>query len=392
MNDLKTHYSHFLSTQKGVLHFAAHSHHFWPDVSREGHLLAWEDAALLNDHKWEKIFNEVIPTFQKHLARMLNIHDHSMIALAPNTHDLLIKVFSPLLLKGLKVLTTDSEFHSFSRQLQRWEEVHTELEVSRLSSQTFMTQPETFYTQLSQKARECDVLFLSHVFFNSGIALDLKRLEDIILKLPASVIVILDGYHGTGAIPTDLSRLEGRIYYLGGGYKYLQAGEGAGFMLTPKNNLQPTLTGWFAEFADLSKAKKGKIAFAENGMRYWGSTLDPSAWYRFNAVWDFFESKNINVEKIHQRIREHQLLFIDNLTRESILKNCEALFTLPLNHHGHFLTFKAQSLSEAEEIEKILKNRMVIIDRRGDRLRFGFGLYQDSTDVLELISRLKPSI
>lgn len=392
MNNVKAYYSHFLSTQKDVLHFAAHSHHFWPDVSRQGHMQAWEDAALMNDHKWEKIFHEVIPTFQKHLAKMLNIHDHSMIALAPNTHDLLIKVFSPLLLKSLKVLTTDSEFHSFSRQLQRWEEVYPTLSVHRISTQSLMSHPETFYTELSKHAPDCDVLFLSHVFFNSGIALDLKRLEEIILKLPASVIVVLDGYHGSGAIPTDLSRLEGRIYYLGGGYKYLQAGEGAGFMLTPKNNLQPTLTGWFAEFADLSKAKKGKIAFAENGMRYWGSTLDPSAWYRFNAVWDFFESKKMNVEKIHQKIREQQLLFIENLTEENLLQDCEALFTLPLDFHGHFLTFKAPSLSDGEEIEKTLKYRKVIIDRRGDRLRFGFGLYQDSTDVLELVARLKLSV
>jgi selenocysteine lyase/cysteine desulfurase len=389
MSETKSFYSHFLGSQSGKLHFAAHSHHFWPDVSRAGHLEAWEDAALMNDAKWEKIFNTVIPRFQQHLAKMLQVRDHTMIALAPNTHDLLIKVFSPLLQKPLRVLTTDSEFYSFSRQLRRWEEVHHGLKVTRVSTENFLTASKAFYLELAEKARECDVLFISQVFFNSGLALDLVELKRIIDTLAVSTVVIIDGYHATGAIPTDLSELEGRVYYLGGGYKYLQAGEGAGFMLAPRNELLPTLTGWFAEFADLSNAKKGSVPFAENGMKYWGSTFDPCAWYRFNAVWDFFEKMNLNVDKIHQQIREYQLFFIQHLPAHSLLERCQPLFSQSLDHHGHFLTFRASSLEEGAAIEETLKERGVTIDRRGDRLRFGFGLYQDRTDILSLINRLK---
>ncbi len=162
-------------------------------------------------------------------------------------------------------------------------------------------------------------------------------------------------------------------------------------MLTPKNDLLPTLTGWFAEFADLSNAKKGTVAFAENGMKYWGSTFDPSAWYRFNAVWDFFEKMQLNVDKIHQQIRENQLFFLQHLPTHSLLEKCQPLFSQTLDHHGHFLTFKASSLEEGAAIEGMLKQRRVTIDRRGDRLRFGFGLYQDRTDILELLARLKPT-
>jgi PAS domain S-box-containing protein len=34
------------------LHFAAHSHHYWPDVARDTHTRAWDDAARLADDKW----------------------------------------------------------------------------------------------------------------------------------------------------------------------------------------------------------------------------------------------------------------------------------------------------------------------------------------------------
>ena len=37
------------------LHFAAHSHHLWPDASFDGQVDAWNDAAWLADRKWERI-------------------------------------------------------------------------------------------------------------------------------------------------------------------------------------------------------------------------------------------------------------------------------------------------------------------------------------------------
>ena len=57
------------------LHFAAHSHHLWPDASFDGQVQAWNDAALLADHKWDKIFGEVIPEAQRHIARELALPD-----------------------------------------------------------------------------------------------------------------------------------------------------------------------------------------------------------------------------------------------------------------------------------------------------------------------------
>ena len=56
--------------------------------------------------------------------------------------------------------------------------------------------------------------------------------------------------------------------------------------------------------------------------------------------------------------------------------------TLLLNdpgQHGHFYTFKLGSTSEVAELAAFLKENGIMTDYRGDRLRFGFGLYQNST-------------
>ena len=52
---------------------------------------------------------------------------------------------------------------------------------------------------------------------------------------------------------------------------------------------------------------------------------------------------------------------------------------------GHFLSFRR---NDASEIANHLAARNVIVDHRGDRLRFGFGAYHDTSDVEALLTHL----
>ena len=86
------------------------------------------------------------------------------------------------------------------------------------------------------------------------------------------------------ATPTDLSRVADRVFYMAGGYKYAMAGEGACFLHAPPDFCpRPVVTGWFAEFGDLS-GPPGGVRYRRDGGRFWGATFDCSALYRFNAV------------------------------------------------------------------------------------------------------------
>jgi selenocysteine lyase/cysteine desulfurase len=392
MKGYKHYYQHFLNANPHELHFAAHSHHFWPDVTRAAQLQAWDDAARFNDRKWEHLFSEVIPKVQKHIADILNLKSPEMIALAPNTHDLLVRLFSELLLRPkLTVLTTDSEFHSFSRQLHRWEEAHSHLSVTRVKTLSLLELREEFIAQLQEQFSKHQVVFLSQVFFNSGLALTQEELLRLINSAPKETVIIIDGYHGFAALPLDLSSVEGRIFYLGGGYKYAQGGEGVGFMVVPHGAWRPVITGWFAEYAKLSSPRAGEVGYSDDGMAFWGATLDPSGWYRFNATWDLFQEIDLSVEKIHQHIVNLQTVFLDHYQQNpSALAGLTPLFQHPFPLHGHFLTFEARDTSEATlHREKWLKNG-VYVDQRGARLRFGFGLYHDRTDIPELFRRLSP--
>lgn len=391
LSNPKQYYSRFLKGHEGKLHFAAHSHHFWPDVSRDAQIAYWDDCSIHSDNKWEKIFSETIPKTQKHIARILNLKDHEQIVLAPNTHELSTRLLSLFLgQKDLKILTTTNEFHSWRRQFLRLSEI-PEIQIKQVDSTQFPKERASFLNQMkSELSKNYHLVFLSQVFFDSGSALTDEEIKSLVDETPSTTIFVIDGYHGFAAIPCDLSKLEGRIFYLGGGYKYAQGGEGIGFMVAPKGNWRPAYTGWYADHAHLSKVPGSQVGYSDNAMAFMGATQDPSGFYRFNAVWDLFESKSIDVQNIHQYVLGLQTLFLENLPKTFIKTwALTPLYDQNLPWHGHFLTFEAPTPEAAEKCQESLLSNHIIIDRRGPRLRFGFGLYQNEADVIELSRRLK---
>ena len=390
LSNPKQYYTRFLKGHEGKLHFAAHSHHFWPDVTRDAQIAYWDDSAIHSDEKWGKIFSDTIPRTQKHIANILHLKDHKQIVLAPNTHELSTRLLSLFLgKKDLKILTTTNEFHSWRRQFLRLSEI-PEIQIHQVDSTKFPFDHKSFLSEMkTELAKNYDVVFLSQVFFDSGSALTDQEVQALVDMTPASTLFVLDGYHGFAAIPCNLSKLEGRIFYLGGGYKYAQGGEGVGFMVIPKGHWRPAYTGWYADHAHLAKPAGPQVGYSDDGMAFMGATQDPSGFYRFNAVWDLFESKGIKVQAIHDYVQNLQKIFLKDLPTAFLEAwSLKGLFDQNLAWHGHFLTFEAPTVEAAEKCHQTLADQHILIDRRGSRLRFGFGLYQDQNDVSELLARL----
>ena len=372
-------YSRFIAANPNRQHFACHSHYFWPDVTRDAHLQYWDDSARYVDEKWAFFFEECVPQVQQKIANILNIPDPQQIAFAPNTHELLYRLMSCFdWQKPIRVLTTDSEFHSFSRQIARMEE-SGQVIVDRVKTQPFDTFQQRFETAI--KAHHYDLVFFSHVFFNSGVAVsDLMAIVDCVSS-PDTMIVI-DGYHGFMAKPTDLSQISKRAFYLAGSYKYAQGGEGACFIVAPSNSdLRPVYTGWYAEFGALSEAKSGQVQYSKTAMRFAGATMDFSALYRLRAVLTMLEAEGLSVDKIDAYIRHCQRQFLLQLEQvQHPILNIGALLQLTPDNHGHFLTFKLPSADITAQLSEHLRDNGVLTDYRGDRLRFGFALYHNPED------------
>ncbi len=379
MNKYKSLYSKFLKANEGKIHFACHSHHYWPDCTREAQLEYWEDSCKMIDNKWEYILTEKVGTAQRLLSDHLNFNRPNDITFAPNTHELVTRILSSFSGK-IKILTTDSEFYSFSRQLNRY------IEADLIDATVIPTLPiETFQERFSKASHEgFDVVFTSHVFFNSGLAIkDLNLLVEEISKNNSTIII--DGYHGFMALPVDLSKIGDKIFYIAGSYKYVGAGEGCCFMTIPKNcNLRPLNTGWFAEVSTLENVNDNEVAYPKDGMRFAGSTLDYTALYRLVSVLELFKEENINSSLIHKHVQECQKSFLkilDKINHPHLNRN--NLLVDDIDHHGHFLTFNLESTELVNSIREKLESNGVLTDSRKNRLRFGFSLYHDHTEYSE---------
>ncbi|UXR64556.1 aminotransferase class V-fold PLP-dependent enzyme [Bdellovibrio bacteriovorus] len=377
-------YQRFLAAHTSELHFACHSHHYWPDCSREAHLQYWDDSCKYVDDKWGYIFSTKIPQAQKLIAEQLKISCPEQIVFAPNTHEFVFRLLSSLnWKKSLKILTTDSEFYSFDRQINRLSEM-AEFEVVKIPTLPFETFHERFEAALLSES--WDLVFFSQVFFNSGLVADIPRL---VAKAPASAIVVVDGYHAFMAVPTDLSSVQERIFYLAGSYKYAQGGEGACFLYVPSSTRhRPLFTGWFAELSHLS-AVGNEVGYPTDALQYAGSTMDFSGLYRLIATLETFKKEGLTTEAIHQWVHRNQMLFLQKLSGKShpLLQRSKVLMHNP-DHHGHFLTFELPSTEDTQKMVKELASKGIKTDSRGNRLRFGFGLYHDEQDIQELIRRI----
>ncbi len=366
-------YSRFLSEHKNEWHFACHSHHYWPDVTRAAHIQYWDDSAKFVDDKWNIIFSEKIPRTQKLIANTLNLDHPAQIVFAPNTHEFVARLLSCLDINyPQKIVTTDSEFYSFDRQCKRYSEM-SGVDLVKVPRAPF----DTFNERFSEACQSADFIFFSQVAFNSGVAID--NLDELIESLPEAPIKVVDGYHGFMAVPTNLSRIQNKVFYLAGSYKYAQGGEGCCFMSVPKDcALRPLNTGWFAKFDDLSSEQSELIGYSEDGMRFAGSTMDYSALYRLLAVLDKFDEENITVHKIHKHVQAVQQAFLEHLdTQNHIQLNRDNLIHHDLSQHGHFYAFDMQTHEKANRLADTLDMQGVKTDYRKERLRFGFALYHN---------------
>lgn len=370
-------FSRALAAAPERLHFAAHSHHLWPDASYEGHLAAWNDAAALADRKWDKIFTDVIPQAQRHIARELHLPDPGTIAFSPNTHELLVRLISAKKAdRPLDILTSDGEFHSFRRQAARWEEDGV-LKRRIVACEPFESFSERFLAAMRERAP--DIAFLSHVMFKSGYVFD--RVEELAAFADRErTWIVLDGYHSFMAIPVDLSKVADRIFYFGGGYKYSMAGEGCAYLHAPPGFApRPAITGWFADFGAL-EAKPGEIGYAPGGARFLGATFDPTGLYRFNAVRAMLDAEGLSTAAISARtdaLREKLMAMIAS-GEAGRLREAEILAPNTTGPHARFLALRHP---DATHWKLALMARDVITDARDDVLRVGFGLYHDEADV-----------
>jgi kynureninase len=364
VNPLAAHYSRFRVAERLLL--SGHSHQAWPDVALEGQLEAFEDAARHVDEKWERAFAKAEEVRAGYRALLAD--PGAEIALAANTHELVLRMLSALDLRARpRLVSTDGEFHTLRRQLGRLDEAG--LEVVRVAAEPADTLAERLAGEVDE--RTAAVLVSAVLFETARIVPGLDALARACAGVRAELLV--DVYHALGALPFDVhARGLESAWVVGGGYKYLQLGEGNCFLRLPAHagELRPAITGWYAEFAALAdEHDPSRVAYGRGAERFAGSTYDPTSHYRAARVLAFFAEQGLTPERLRASYRRQVDLlaaWFDALGADDgvITRDRET----PLEQYGAFLALRTP---RAGELQRALADRGVLTDSRGSWLRLG---------------------
>ncbi len=381
-NALAPHYSAFRVHERLLL--TGHSHQAWPDAGLQGQKQAWLDAADLVDGKWDLVAEKGLRVAEG-FRRLMGGCDGD-ITLDTNTHALVVRFLSALALRERpRIVTTDGEFHSIRRQIDRLGE--TGLEVVKVAAHPVDTLARRVALEVDDRTA---CALISSVLFGTG--LRVSRLGVVAEACSAhGAEMLVDAYHSLGVVPFSIVGLE-NAFVVGGGYKYCQLGEGNCFLrVPPGNEMRPVVTGWFGEFAELAgDGAPGEVRYGTGPARFAGSTFDPTSHYRGAAVFDFFEAHGLGVDLLWEVSKHQVALLAQTFRRLDLDPRVVSLDeSVGVEQRGGFLALEAP---RAGEISGRLGERGVSTDFRGRLLRFGPAPYLSDAQIVTAMEALRDAV
>ena len=380
-NPLAPHYSRF-HVADGI-RLTGHSHQAWPDVAREAQLQAWDDAAELADDKWGRAAERAARVRAGFAARLGG--SGGVIALGASTHELVIRFLSALPLERRpRLVTTDGEFHTLRRQLDRLAE-DGRLRIEKVAAMPASTLVERLAAALDDDTAA--VLCSSVLFANAHVVPGLGALLEACRADGAELLI--DAYHHLNALPFPMAgEVLDDAFVVGGGYKYCQLGEGNCFLRVPpgREHMRPIVTGWFSEFSQLAERAASRVEYGAGPDRWAGATYDPVSHYRAARVFEFFDEQALTPELLRD-ISQHQVGLLargfDMLDADPAAITRDR--TVPLERLGGFLALRTP---RADLVCHELAARGVATDVRGDTLRLGPAPYLSDRQLEDAITAL----
>ncbi len=373
----------------------------------------------MGNYSWDTLFEKTMPEAILHIKSLLDIKDaRTVVEFGHNSHELVTRIISTSFDRLLnctaselpiRIITTDTEFYSLTRQINRF----ISHQLSQIEAIIVPIHPlNSFVDRLVQKItsenKYIDFVYVSQITYSqetviSSIPEAVQRIKNAFRGIDQQYpIVMIDGYHGFGAIPTSLNNVD--CIYISGVLKHVGAGANLAFAVVPDcyySKLQPVLTGWLADVSVLSNGKgvsMGDNVGYSDGLRLMGSTPSfHSSIALFNHVMRLWVAHHITVPFAHNHVMRLQERFLNGLKKledsgatNVFISTSRLALSTSSNVQSHTLVFLQVSPEDAKRAVDMLKSQGIAIDCRKTFLRIGFGLNHNPEDVDRLLSALKP--
>lgn len=381
-NALAVDYQHSHVDKRVML--TGHSHQSSPDCSLKGQNEAWMWAANHVEARWDEALEKTWAV-REGFGELIHCPPER-IALASSVHDLVVRFLSVLpLTKRPKLITTDGEHPSINRQLYRIMEQG--VEVVTVAMDPAATVVERVAAQIDDSTA---AVFISSVFFETGhVAVELDTLVPCCEKYGCQLFV--DAYQSVNVLSFSVRdyNLE-RAFIVGGGTKYCQLGDGVAFMHVPEGfKGRPLVAGWFGTFDTLEDNPASfPIAYGDDHQLFDGSSYDPTSHYRAVHVFDYFRSKKLTPEFLHD-VNHHQLHLLEREFRTFDFDPGVIKLTNDVEYLGGFISLETK---HARKLSEMLRDVGIHTDWRKNWLRMGPAPYQSDEQLLDGIAGLEEMV
>ena len=287
--------------------------------------------------------------------------------------------------KRPKIVTTDGEFHSLRRQVDRLAEEG--IAIVNVPAHPADTLVERLIAEIDSQTA-CTMV--SSVLFETAEIIPGLDLLAVACR-HQGVPLLIDAYHQVNVVPFDLQHARlNEVFVVGGGYKYCQLGEGNCFLrVPPDTHLRPVLTGWFAAFEALEEAAPGRVEYGAGAAAFGGATYDVTSHYRAAAVFAFHEQQGLTTDRL-RTISRHQVgLLKAEFERLDVSPSLAQVVPMPDNRRGGFLAIR---IAAARDIAHRLRERGVYVDARRDLVRVGPAPYLRDDQLRDAIAALAEAL
>lgn len=367
-------FSKTLQSSKELVYLANHSLGRMLDQTEndvlEG-LNYWSDN---RKNAWDHWFEE-IKTFRSQVTALL--HAEQADCIVPKTSAgqglrAILNCFD----QPIQVVTSADEFNSVDYILKAY------AQRSRIELKQVRPGANSHYRIddfLSILGHGTDLIVLSMVLFTTGQLLsDLKTLIDSAHE--QKTLVLLDLYHAAGVVPIDIADLD-IDFAIGGSYKYLRGGPGAGWLYIHPRHLNGSLktldTGWFAQPLAFAFYRPEQPMVAEGGNAFLESTPAILPFYQARAGLKF--ALGLGVERLRAYSMRQQM-YIENLLRQYDIP-----FLGKSEERGAFISIPHP---QARNITEDLENEGIICDSRENLIRICPDLLNTEEELTKAIGKL----
>jgi kynureninase len=423
--------SHPLHPLGGPLSFLDHAWGQPSPLALQAALAELEGLYLLGNPSWNAVFGSIMPEAASHVARLLDIPEGAAtVHFAHNSHELVTRVLSQLLLdrpsythacvekKPLRVLTSDCEFYSVTRQLNRLTEAGA-VDVCAVSTKPVESFSDRFISVASTAAaagKPFDVVYVSQTTYLTqetllpDVAAFVKDLHQACsghanaasCDVEDTPLVMVDGYHAFAAFPVSLGPAAERCIYVAGLLKHAGCGANAAFATvpawmtsgSPTPKLRPVFTGWLADPSVLASGSDG-IAHGsyvgyDPAMTLQGATpaflLPLLTWNHLQRLWAHITPRTLTVEDIHMHVLALQEELLAGLRQHGThgLTQENLVPPSPERCRSHTLVFQQACSEVAKQVVEQLQAHGILVDCRKQYVRVGIGPNHTSADVRSL--------